>query len=428
MKVRLTDKLIVSLEPPKDGGTYEVWDTEIKSFGIRVGATSKTFIMRWRKKIAGDGARAKSRRPTLVIGQYGQITLKTAREAAQINFGLIAKGVDPKEHRTMSEAEATTVGELCDRYQALDSVKALNTYKGVLAHLEKIRRKWKDRRVCDIAKPDVQRLHQEITAAGFPIEANRLVARISAVWNYAISEGLTLGKNVNPVMGVTRNPPKSRDRHADWDELQRIQKAILTAVRNPTIRVYMLVLHSQKPRCGALRHAKWEDFKTGDFAAPGRESVLTLYKTKNKKPEKLILSRQDSAMIESLPRIAGNPYIFAGKIRGKPINKQNTNWKAVRTAAGVENLWMHDSRRKYADDQLEQGKDIRLISKGLGHSNTGVTEAHYAHAMPRDVREAGLAFSEKVHQNAGFDVVELVNKSQDELTALLAVPEPQSAT
>src|SRR5665647_1493399 len=97
-KKNIADRTLKALAPAKRGERYEVWDTRLPGFGVRVGddadkarpgkAGRITFILYTRY-----GAQAHPARRTL--GLYGKITLEEARAKAKDWLELIRKGIDP---------------------------------------------------------------------------------------------------------------------------------------------------------------------------------------------------------------------------------------------------------------------------------------------------------------------------------------------
>ena len=85
----LTDKRLKALKPAANGERYEVRDSIVPGLLVRVTETGKrTFMLQGRF----PGSTQPTRR---AIGEYGAITLETAREKARDWIGLVKKGVDP---------------------------------------------------------------------------------------------------------------------------------------------------------------------------------------------------------------------------------------------------------------------------------------------------------------------------------------------
>jgi hypothetical protein len=90
-RVTLTPTKITGLKPAKKGQRYQVMDTMVPGFGIRVTERgSRTFILRTRY----PGSDSPSRRE---IGKCDDITLSDAREKARQWREMVRKGIDPAD-------------------------------------------------------------------------------------------------------------------------------------------------------------------------------------------------------------------------------------------------------------------------------------------------------------------------------------------
>ena len=100
MPMKLTEGAIAALECPAGKRDALVFDTEQKGLGVRLTRQGgKIFVLQWRDSITRDKRRE-------VLGAFGQITLKQARQAAQVRLGDVAKGIDPKAVRVAKQAAA----------------------------------------------------------------------------------------------------------------------------------------------------------------------------------------------------------------------------------------------------------------------------------------------------------------------------------
>ena len=75
------------------------------------------------------------------------------------------------------------------------------------------------RRLTDIRRSDVARLHAGLSDR--PYTANRVVALISAIWNWA-SRRDEVAFEANPARGVERNPESGKERFLSADEMARL--------------------------------------------------------------------------------------------------------------------------------------------------------------------------------------------------------------
>jgi hypothetical protein len=104
---KLNKRNIDALSIPASGQSF-LWDTEIKGFGIRVGASGvKSFVIQY--------VNQEGRIRRVKIGRFGLITVEQARDLAKIKLGEVAAGLDPAEEVIAARAEMT-VTAMCDWY------------------------------------------------------------------------------------------------------------------------------------------------------------------------------------------------------------------------------------------------------------------------------------------------------------------------
>ena len=65
-------------------------------------------------------------------------------------------------------------------------------------------------------------------------------------------------------------------------------------------------------------------------------------------------------------------------------------WRALRTAAGLPDVRLHDLRHSYASFALRQGESVLTIGRLLGHRDPSTTlkYTHFADAMAREAVES----------------------------------------
>jgi integrase len=80
------------------------------------------------------------------------------------------------------------------------------------------------------------------------------------------------------------------------------------------------------------------------------------------------------ALLDELPRLAGSPYVFPGIRPDVPLVNLSRTWEAVRIAADLPGVRLHDLRRTAAAG----GLSLLQIGAALGHRNQSTTQK-YAH-------------------------------------------------
>src|SRR5258706_1000026 len=87
----LTDRTLKALSPAPRGKHFDLMDSAVRGFGVRVSETGRrTFILLTRF----PGSINPTRR---AIGEYGELTLEKAREKARAWQELVKIGVDPRD-------------------------------------------------------------------------------------------------------------------------------------------------------------------------------------------------------------------------------------------------------------------------------------------------------------------------------------------
>lgn len=390
-----------------------VWDEELSGFGLKLTPSGrKTYVIQYR--IPGLGRRGFAKRVTL--GEHGVLTPEEARRLARRELGKVAQGSNPAADRAARRA-APTVSEFGERY--LEDVSV--THKPSTA--VEYRRLWDkhvvpalgSRQLAEVAQSDIRRLHRSL--AKTPYLANRLVAMLGAFFTYAAREGV--GSPNNPAHGVEFFPEKGRERFLTPKEFGELGKAL---ARAESTGLPPAPNHRRKPKHRANAKHRPKNYETpipaNPFAVAAirlltltgcRESeilslrwdavdfdrgYLRLADTKTGKSNRP-LSQSAAALLESLPRIRGNPYVLPGTKPGKHLKEIKRIWYAVRFAAGLADVRLHDLRHSYASVPAASGESLLVVRSLLGHKRLATTE-RYAHLGDDPVKRAAERTSHSI--------------------------------
>ena len=126
-----------------------------------------------------------------------------------------------------------------------------------------------------------------------------------------------------------------------------------------------------------LTGARFAKFSTRN----GRKSIwsvayLSCRSKTGKKP--IYLSAAAQAVLAGIPRIEGNPHVIAGARDGAPRADLKKPWAAVKRAASLEGVRLHDLRHSFASFGAGAALGLPIIGKLLGHSQAATTH-RYAH-------------------------------------------------
>ena len=94
-------------------------------------------------------------------------------------------------------------------------------------------------------------------------------------------------------------------------------------------------------------------------------------------------------LLEDMPRRTGSPWVFPGKDKDGRYSAGGLDraWQAVREAAKLEDVRIHDLRHSFASRALALGETLPVIGKLLGHNDIETT-ARYAHLAQDSVHDA----------------------------------------
>jgi len=193
-----------------------------------------------------------------------------------------------------------------------------------------------------------------------------------------------LPPNANPVKGITRYPERPRERYLNEEELARLYQALeeeLEERGNIYIVAAIRLLVFTGARLNEILTLKWEHVWLDD-------SLLILPDSKTGK-KGITLNTPARKVLETLPRISGNPYVICGQKEGRHLINLQKPWRRIRKRAGLEDVRLHDLRHTFASMAARQGGSLPAIGALLGHTQSQTTQryAHMIHGYLKDLNE-----------------------------------------
>src|SRR5262249_14693702 len=101
------------------------------------------------------------------------------------------------------------------------------------------------------------------------------------------------------------------------------------------------------------------------------------------------------AVLADLPRLDSNPHVIVGHKAGAAMVNLEKPWRAIRKAAGLHDVRLHDLRHAFASVAASSGMGLPIIGKMLGHTQPART-ARYAHLASDPVKAAAVAVAGKI--------------------------------
>ena len=158
----------------------------------------------------------KGKRPTITLGQYPAFTLEQARQAYNDNLAILAKGIDPIEHRQAEKQKEiidrqNTLEYFINQWQANQQKKELSpsTYAKIEKNLAIIRKHFSNMRITDI-KPShiikfVNSIQENSTNRGI-----RIKGELKAILQLAKANGVI---EYNPASDLQGTIKTHKTRH-----------------------------------------------------------------------------------------------------------------------------------------------------------------------------------------------------------------------
>lgn len=371
---KLTLRAIEAAELPPKGRERWLWDDDLPGFGLRLyGSGRRVFFVQYR--LGGRGAPQRRYK----LGVYGVVTPAQAREWAEQALRLVAAGKDPQAVKLEARAAATrTLEAVADEWLADGRGKrrdsTLELYRYLFDSL--VLPELGTRPVSALTHPEVAAWHARLS--GKPYVANRALSALAALMVWCIRRGERPGALGNPAQGVERFAEKARERFLSEAELAAIGEAIAAEEakgmnRYAAAALRLLILTGA--RRDEVRTLRWEwvdlarcqlrlaESKTGAKAIPLPPGAVQL--------------------LAELPRHGSSPFVFPGPSGKHPLSNINRPWDAVREAAGMQEVRLHDLRHSFASLGLARGVSLPVLGKLLGHARVSTTE-RYAH-LAKDV-------------------------------------------
>ncbi len=363
MKIKLTQRLVDSLTfaGKTPASADRRWDTDLRGFGVRVYVSGeKSYFVAYR-----HGGRLRF----MALGSTEVLNLVQARNHARLRQADVIAGADPLAERG-EERRGSTMNDLCKAYAA----RHANKKKSGIDDLRKIKRdirpRFGTRRIDSITRAELAQLHHEMTAAGHPTGANRLMSLLSKMFNCAIKWGFLPDNAANPATKIDKNTEAARTRVLSPDEIRRLFDAV-RAEDDPYIEALFWLYLLLGNRKTELLRLLWANV---DLVA----KTVKFVDTKNGTEHLLPLSGPASQIFARLPRVAGNPWVFPGRRAKSGRRSIQGLWERVRERAGLQDVWLHDLRRTVGSWLGRTGHGDHLIGDVLNNS-AEVAGKHYVH-------------------------------------------------
>ena len=361
----------------------------------------------WRLKYRFGG-----KEKLLSLGVYPDVGLKDARERRDETRTLLARGIDPGEHRKAEERKK--------------KLSAKNSFEAVAREwLENIRDKWTPRHyadtlkrfevyifpelgarpIADVDAPELLAALRKIEKKGAGETARKVHRACGQVFRYAIATSRCKHNPAADLRGALRPKAKVEHRAAiTAAELPELLRKIETYDKDGggdlQTKVALKLLALTFVRTGELREAEW-----GEFDLDHAEWRIPADRMKMKEPHFVPLSLQAVEVLRQLQAINGGyRYVFPGRNPEKPMSK-NTALFALYRMGYHSRMTGHGFRAVASTALNEMGFKPDVIERQLAHAERNKVRAAYHRseylAERRQMMQVWADYLDKLKNSAG---------------------------
>lgn len=404
---------LLNLAPPESKTRRRVvYDSKVPKLAIRIThGGSKTFYVV--KRVLRDMEWIK-------LESFPQMTVKQARDAAELLLGEFAGGANPSEAKRALKAEQS-FSDAFDVFlkgkRNLAGRALAETTKRDYADIFRLHlREIHNDKLSEISRERIKSIHRAISKKS-PAQADKTLALVGAVFSYAKENDNFAAES--PASRIRKNPNVERERFAQPHELPYL----FSAIYESNLSDFFLLALLTGARRSNLQSMSWRDvnLKSGEWRIP---------ETKNGSPLTVPLVPEAIEILESRKKIIGreSTFVFPGNGKTKHLVEPKTSWstllrraslaqltdvlveegkitneeflesqellkKSLRRAEekvheiarkakidpfeyAIRDIRIHDLRRTFGSWQNRTGANLSIIGKSLGHKSLKATQIY----------------------------------------------------
>lgn len=373
-KGSLTDSIVAKAKP---GLHYDAHPKAPGGFGLRVtSALTRAWFLNY---VTRDGIERR-----ITIGRWPAWKVAAARDKAAELRREVDAGGDPLNDR-QERRTAPTVADLVQRFcaEAL-SKKRPSTQQQYSRILKRtVVPEFAKKKIADLTRGDVEKLHARLTGEGEPRRANLAVDVIRLLYTQAGKWGLHPA-NENPASKLDKNPEPGRERFLTHIELARLIAVLdQRELEKPDAVIAIRLLLLSGSRRSEVVDARWAEFdlEAGTWKKPAMN-------TKQKRDHKTPISPEAIAVLRRWREVHGNVVHLNDRVFPTlTVGRLFHVWEAIRQEVGIQDVRIHDLRHSYASFLASSKLSLPIIGALLGHTQARTTQ-RYAHLLDDSLREA----------------------------------------
>jgi integrase len=228
---------------------------------------------------------------------------------------------------------------------------------------------------------DVQKLHLSLTeqvnkygSLYAPATCNQALMIVKSMTKSALNLGVINEDVCLPVKLFRLN--NARTRFLNVHEVKRLLK-VCREYSNKTISGYIALLALSGLLCSEVANIKVKDV---DIA----KRTIHILITKNGKARSIYLTDAMMAFIARIPLKPDNPYLFSGRVKGKPLSSTRKTFIKLLKRAQIDgdDVCQHS----VASNLVSAGISLKLVQEILGHKSI-ISTQRYAKLTTESMRQ-----------------------------------------
>ena len=169
----------------------------------------------------------------------------------------------------------------------------------------------------------------------------------------------------SPMVNIEKLSEESREEWIKEGDLRKLANEI-RAYPNASLKNYYFLLMLTACRKSELQFMKWDQIDS-------ENQIWTIPKTKNGSRHEVHLVQAAIKLLNEIPRLKANPYVFAGEVVGKPFYDVGKPWQRIRVRTDLEKYTLHDIRRTMASYLAQDRVSRDRIAQILNHKDQSTT-------------------------------------------------------
>jgi len=387
-KFRFTNRTLQQLPPlaadsPSRSAEYS--DTEVIGLRILVNKQSRKYFY---FRFVFDGQKRAAK-----IGEFPALEVQDARKLGLEMRAKLDRGLSPVADHDRAQDSPTFKEFAQNEYLPFARQTKRSANDDECRLRVQAYPRFASRKLVSLQTREIQQYHADLKDSHCPATANRHLALLSRMYKLAVQWGRA---DRNPCVGIAKFKESNSTRFLTPDEIQRMYKAMENEP-NKTAVAAMKFLLLTGSRLSETLQAKWGS--NIDL----ENCVWYIPLSKSGRGRFIQLNSEAKALLKSLPRIDGSPWVFPSpRDPGKAIcDLRKPLARIMKTAGIVEHLRLHDFRHTYASLLVNSGGTSLAVIQGLlGHSSPLQT-MRYSHLMNSTLRDASQSVADIVNKASG---------------------------